>query len=203
MFLLSKMIKNAYRSNGFVGAIVYGKQGYGKSSYALKVAYQIYGDWDTVFESMVFKLEDLVSALRDSIVTGKRRQLLIWDDAGVHGNKYRWFDYGGQELAKELQALMDVIRTGLAGLIFTTPQPNELLKVFRGYDFYYVKIVKQNKRNNRLATIYQQSVMPNGNVIVKKVGYDRFNVMLPDEVYKRYSVIRASYFREVIESFRF
>ena len=203
MFLLAKMIKAAYRSNGFVGAVVYGKQGYGKSSYALKVAYQIYGDWDRVFNAIVFKLEDLVSALRESIVTGKRRQLLIWDDAGVHGNKYRWFDYGGQELAKELQALLDVIRTGLAGLIFTTPQPNELLKVFRGYDFYYVKIVKQNKRNNRLATIYQQSVMPNGNVIVKKVGYDRFNVMLPDEVYKRYSGIRASYFREVIESFRF
>ena len=126
---------------------------------------------------------------------------MIWDDAGVHGNKYKWFDYNGQTIAKQLQALMDVIRTGVSGLIFTTPQPNELLKVFRGYDFYYIKITKRDDKNTRLATIYQQSVMPNGNIFVKKIGLDKYNVMLPDTVYKKYSEIRRSYFIEVINSF--
>ena len=201
MFILAKMIKAAYRNHGFVGAIVYGKQGYGKSSYALKTAFQVYGDWGQVFDSLVSKLEDLLDILKQSISKGDRRILIIWDDAGVHGNKYKWFEYNGQETAKQLQALMDVIRTGLAALIFTTPQPNELLKVFRGYDFYYIKITKQDKKNTRLATIYQQNVMPNGSILVKKIGFDRFNVMLPDDVYQKYSEIRRSYFIEVINSF--
>ena len=63
MFILAKMIKKAYRINGFVGAIVYGKQGYGKSSYALKTAYQIYEDWDKALDSLVFRLEDLLRML--------------------------------------------------------------------------------------------------------------------------------------------
>lgn len=201
MFILAKMIKKAYRTNGFVGAIVYGKQGYGKSSYALKTAYQIYEDWDKALDSLVFRLEDLLRILKTTIKTGHRKKLLIWDDAGVHGNKYKWFDYNGQTIAKQLQALMDVIRTGVSGLIFTTPQPNELLKVFRGYDFYYIKITKRDDKNTRLATIYQQSVMPNGNIFVKKIGLDKYNVMLPDTVYKKYSEIRRSYFIEVINSF--
>ncbi len=198
MFILAKMIKAAIRQDGFVGAIIYGNQGYGKSVYALKTAFQVYRDWDIVFSNLVFRLEDLYDKLLSAITNRKPIQVLIWDDAGVHGNKYKWFDPKGQSLAKDMQMLIDVIRTGVKSLLITTPQPNELLRVFRGYDWYYIKITKMGDKNNRQATLYRQSVMPNGNIIVRKIGIDRYNVRLPDEIYDWYKPIRESFFQEVL-----
>lgn len=182
------IIRDAIENKGYLGIIVYGAQGYGKSTYALQLTHRILGSWEKVLNSLCFTIDEVNSYLSQE----ERQKILIWDDAGVHANKYIYYDE--REKVKTLSGLLDTIRTFLACLILTTPTPSKLLKPIRELPFYYAKIV-QNKDIYRRAKIYKREYVPD-KLYTKLVAEDYFTCRLPDWFYIKYDRIRDDYARE-------
>jgi KaiC/GvpD/RAD55 family RecA-like ATPase len=53
MYFVDK-IKRMVKENGFMSVMIVGRQGVGKTTYAMHTLYHYYGDWDKVLESMTF-----------------------------------------------------------------------------------------------------------------------------------------------------
>lgn len=184
-----KLIKEAIEEMGFVGIIVYGRQGAGKSVYAIKLAYKILGDWDKALNAVKFDAREILEFLSD-----KRKKILIWDDAGVFASKYLYFrDIHYVDL---ISSLVDTIRPKLACLVLTTPSPSRLLRVFREIDFYYVKIVK-HRGQYRVAKIYGNYILPTGFRYTRLLAREIFNVLLPNDVYNKY-LEKRQYYNEYV-----
>jgi len=198
VFILSKLIEE--RSE-MLGAVIYGMQRSGKTMYSLLVMYDLYEDWDKVLDNVFFNLEDLIRAIKERVLTNfsASRQLkaICWDDAGVHGSKYLFFR--SKQLAEYLQNLFDVIGLAVKAILITTPNPENLLKAVRGYEFLRVKIGKLND-GNRVAYGYKSILLPSGKMIVRKVFKDYYNVYIPNDVYKQYLEMREQYLEEAVEN---
>ncbi len=199
-FVLSGEIDRAMKYDGFVGAIIYGAQRLGKSSYAAQVLYDIYGDWTKVNECMLFELADVVNLL--AVASRERRKIpaICWDDCGVHGNKLVYFQ--NRLLVQYLGDLMDVVGLNLGGLLMTTPSPLNLLRSLRGYEFYRVKVYRRDKYNGRIAVGYQSVLLPSGSRSIRRIYKDNYNVKLPDEFYYPYLDKRQSYLDTAIARLR-
>ena len=85
-YVLADLINRAVKYDGFIGAIIYGAQRLGKSSYSAQVLYDIYQDWDIVQDHIVFNLSDVVNILHTASKERRKIPALCWDDCGVHGN---------------------------------------------------------------------------------------------------------------------
>ena len=194
-YVLSKRIMT---SSTLTGAIVYGVQRIGKSSYVLQIMYDVYGDWDKVLQNCLFRLEDVVAYLQKLMDNNVIIPAFCWDDAGVHGSAYRYFSR--RDEVELLKSLFDVIGTRCKALLFTTPYADGLLKSLRSYEFYRVKITKKDNRNRRVARGYQSVLLPSGTRYIRKEFLDHFNVRLPDDVFKKYMVQRESYLAEVLRN---
>jgi len=192
-FITSKHILDAYARNDFVGLIIYGKQGIGKSTYMLKVLNEVYGDWDLALEHVVFSLDDLIDIIKS---TNKKILCVGWDDAGIHGHKYMYFR---SKLSMELvSAWLDAIRTQVSSLLVTTVNPFNLIKPVRTSGFWYGKVAIYS-RNMRYTAVYSISVLPDGRRYAKKLYVDRFTLRLPDEVYAKYREKRERFYKEAKE----
>jgi hypothetical protein len=89
-------IKNAIYDDGHLWIAIVGTQRSGKSSLALKLAYNVYKDWEQARQSVVFNLNSLLHRMETqkptvwptkTPIVHKRVPLLIYDDFGVHSNK--------------------------------------------------------------------------------------------------------------------
>ena len=195
VFAFSRVIMNTPE---MVGAIVYGTQRLGKTMYALQVMYDIYRDWDKVLSLTFFHLDDLLESVGEQIEKREQLPALVWDDAGVHGSKYLYFTE--KRLAEFLQKVFDVVGTVVKGFIITTPNPDNLLKAIRGYEFYRVKIMKNStSKTGRFATGYKSIIDPVGKTRIRKVFKDKYDVTIPDDIYKKYVRTRESYTREAVD----
>jgi hypothetical protein len=190
-FCMSTNIERAWGRDEFLGYLVYGTQRLGKSSYALQVLYDLYGSWELALENMVFELKDLVTRLEKAHHERTKLKALCWDDAGVFGSRYLYFS--DRNLVMHLQSLFDVVGISAASLILTTPNPLGLLRVVRTYEWARVKVYKRDQYNGRTAVGYASSMLPSGMRLIHREWSDRFNVLLPDEVYETYMVRRRSY----------
>jgi len=197
-FVLSEKIKQSAKDKSFEGAIIYGKQRVGKSSYALQTMYDIYGDWNKVLYRIFFKLGDLLDFLKDVHLNKKNVDCILWDDAGVYGSSGLWFS--NRRMAEYLQNLMDVVGVRLNGFLLTTPNPENLLKALRSYEFYRIKCVKHNQYYRRMAKGYQSILFPSGKLITPKKFRDYYDVRLPDDVYEEYKEVRESYLDDAMEN---
>lgn len=189
--VLATEIKQAIKNDQFVGAIIYGQQRMGKSSYAAKVMYEIYQDWDMVNLHMLFKLDDVVRLLEEATDRGIRIPCFCWDDCGVHGNKLLYFQE--RTLVQYLGDLLDTAGISVGGILMTTPSPFKLLAVIRGYEFYRVKVTAKNTSHGRRAVGYKSILLPSGTRLIRRVYSDEFNVMLPEEFWGSYVAKRRSY----------
>jgi len=198
VFALSRII--ATRPD-MVGAVIYGMQRSGKTMYSLLVMYDFYRDWDVVLDNVFFTLEDLIDAIKKRVLKNfsveKQIKVICWDDAGVHGSKYLFFR--SRQLTEYLQNLFDVVGLAVKAILITTPNPENLLKAIRGYEFYRVKIVKLIN-DNRIAVGYKSSLLPSGKMIVRKVFEDYYNLRIPSDIYKRYLEMREQYLEEAVEN---
>ena len=196
-FALSRKIMG---NDGFTGAIVYGKQRIGKSSYAMQIGYDIYKDWDDVAKYTFFKLDDLISFLKDLTAKHGYIPYMIVDDAGVHLSKHTY--YSNRLDAQFLSNLFDVVGVAVKSIVFTTPDPGNILKAIRRYEFLRVKIIKRGDDGyRRLARGYRNLMLPSGTFRIKTDFVDSYKVTLPDDVYKDYSKVRWGYLEEVMERF--
>ena len=194
-FALSRRIMG---NDGFTGAIIYGKQRIGKSSYAMQIGYDIYKDWNDVAKYTFFKLDDLISFLKDLTAKHGYIPYMIVDDAGVHLSKHTY--YSNRTDAQFLSNLFDVVGVAVKSIIFTTPDPGNILKAIRRYEFMRVKIIKQTNYR-RLAKGYRNIMLPSGTFRIRTDFIDSYKVKLPDEIYKDYSKVRWGYLEEVMSNF--
>lgn len=190
-FILSQLIDKSIRTGAFTGAIIYGAQRLGKSSYAAQVMYDVYQDWGLVNEHTLFELGDVVDLLATALKKNQRVPVINWDDCGVFGNKMRYFE--DRSLVQYLQNLTDVVGLSLGCLLMTTPSPNNLLKALRGYEFYRCKIYARDNYNGRMAVGYQSVLLPSGSRLIRRKFKDNYNVRLPDEFWQPYLVKRQGY----------
>ena len=198
VFALSRII--AARPD-MVGAVIYGMQRSGKTMYSLLVMYDFYRDWDKVLDNVFFNLEELISAIKNRVLKNfskeKQLRVICWDDAGVHGSKYLFFR--SRQLTEYLQNLFDVVGIAVKAILITTPNPENLLKAIRGYEFYRVRIVKL-EGENRVAVGYKSMLLPSGKMIIRRVFEDYYNLRIPNDVYNEYFERREQYLEEAISA---
>jgi hypothetical protein len=200
-FVMSHTIQRAWERDEFCAYLVYGVQRLGKSSYSLQVMADLFGgDWDKALAHLVFELKDLIHILEKAQRDRKKIKCLVWDDAGVFGSKYLY--QSDRVLVMHLQNLFDVIGVSTASLVLTTPNPLGLLRVIRMYEWNRVKIYRRDQYNGRLAVGYSSSMLPSGMRLIHREWSDRFNVMLPNDVYSKYSVIRRGYLDMAIKKLK-
>ena len=190
--ITAKKIIDAYINNAFFGLIIYGRQGIGKTTYMLKVMYDVYGSWDLVFKHLVFSLDDLVDVIKND---DKRFIVIGWDDAGIHGHKYRYFR--SRESAELISAWLDAIRTQVSALLITTVNPMNLLKPIRdSLGFMFGKVTLVNSYGEREITVYNRTFLPTGASFVRKSYVEFFSAKLDDNVYKKYLEMRDAFYKE-------
>jgi len=199
--ILGNIIFNAYYNYGFVSAFVYGSQGVGKTTYALKVMYNVYGDWDEVLGNTYFYVDDLIPRLHRCADEGKRIRCILLDDAGVWLIKYRW----SERFSVWFCQLFNLIRTVCAGVIFTSVEVSDIVRFIRDKVIYRVSIrVPENPRDelDREAIGYRVFVTPTLQHWVKKVFIDRFTLRLPDDVRERYNEMRKEAIKRLMGELR-
>jgi len=204
MYFVDK-IKQMVKENGFMSVMIVGRQGVGKTTYAMRTLYHYFnGDWDKVLESMTF---DPIELLRKR----KHYDVILIDDAGVHLSKYDWRNKS--DFAKFFNLIRDVTNF----VIFTTPNEGELLKSLRDKLTYLAVIhghVRPRGKKTRdgeyeylgdeywadggYATIYRRKLVINSTTNYKPdyryvdvMHFDMFRYDIPDDVRKRYAEMRA------------
>jgi len=210
--ILAKRIQIAH-PNGFVGAIVEGRRGVGKSSYCIKVMKEVYQNmydlsedeaWEMALDHILFDLDDVIPFLKRAAIGAKPVPVVTWDDAGVHGSNLRWFTNMHQ--VEMLKGLTDTIRTGVTGFIINCPDREGLLRVLRNYNDLIVSIVKagggggQKYQNYaRIGRGYTQYKLPSGTKRIYKSYEDEFSCYIPKKYYNRYMETRKAYFQKAVK----
>jgi len=173
----------AYKRRGYVGGIIAGEFGKGKTVTAIKIAGKIlqckYGyteeqAWDEVINKyMIFNSDDFIDLTHNmtkdidwaamspkEILKAKynmRYPVLIWDDAGIHASsKKEVFD---KSSAWEIQTEYDTIRDTTSCMILTVPEEGELMKFLRNYrSNYFIELAMPHgvgDPNKRIMSFYR------------------------------------------------
>lgn len=204
-FVLANKIAKAYKEHGFVEAIIYGRRGSGKSSYAIQVLRDFFMSkglseneaYDEAIRVMKYRMGDIIEFVKTHADNGDIAPSLIIDDAGVGLSRYRWWTEPKQIL--HLQSMMDTVRSGLSSILMTCPSPKSILSFIRkDYDDYFVKITKVSGDWRRKAIGYQMSTLPSGKTYVFKKFEDNYSCYLPNKVYQKYDKIRRGYLKEAM-----
>ena len=207
--VLSNLIREAHRREGFISVLVFGSQGIGKTSYALHVAHEIYGDWNKALSHLFFNPKDMISLFKNYLRNGERIPLVISDDAGLWLSKSRWWLREKVEFCE----FFDIIRTVCSSIIFTTPSDNLLSRLSHEinlrvkisyidgeiYEMLKREGISVNPQTYRIAKIYQFSLSPLFQPIIKKRGYDIYPLFYPDEIKEKYDKIRRDIVRQKLE----
>jgi len=160
---LTKDIINNRKRHGFLGAIVVGPPGIGKSVYGMIIAKEIYyvdqrakgiiatADecWDWARQQIVHGTEQLANAI-EGYSNSNKRKILIWDDAGEGGGTYAFSRGFGHMDA--LTTTLNLIRSHCECLLITSITFEGLTKFIRDYPYYKITISKGSKTWDRVAT---------------------------------------------------
>jgi len=127
------LIKDALRFNtSILQAVVAApnvifKLGIGKSVYALKTLYYIYGKWNVAKRYVVFMPEEFLRLFEELIDQRARLPVMLWDDAGFWLGRQRWLN----KFVIAVREHLNVIRTHVGSIMFTAPRLGELAKGIR------------------------------------------------------------------------
>ncbi|QGA69604.1 hypothetical protein GFS33_00105 [Sulfolobus sp. E11-6] len=206
---LAQKIVSAYKNVGFVSAVIFGKQGSGKTTYAFKVArdvfYKLYNlqtkdeAWQYVRTSYFFELPEALMKIQDAIDNDYRIPLIIFDDAGIWLSKYVWYE----DYMKAFYKIYALIRTRVSAVIFTTPSPEDIAFFLREKGWYQIKISMINRKDMiARATLYAKDFARNtkGEIVtqVKTKALDMFKVDIPNNIYEEYMQKRRETERKLL-----
>jgi len=167
--------------DGFIGAVIQGERGQGKSMYAYKVmakVYQMLGEYRSIKDGQTYRVEteyDAYAAALDHMIFSPTELISIFkynnkndyvtpvlclDDATVHFNNYKFFVDLFEVIL--LKGMFDTIRTVATGLLMTCPKRRGLLSFLRDYDDLKIDIKKGpgGESYTRLARAYQFNWYP-------------------------------------------
>ena len=82
------MVSSAYGRYDFLSAFVMGLQDMGKMTYAMLVAYEVYGAGTRCSGNLYFNPREALPRLKKALRTGERIPLVVFGDVGMHLSKY-------------------------------------------------------------------------------------------------------------------
>jgi len=159
--LARETVKNHPR--GYVGAVIEGGRGAGKTVFCLKTQREVYqyhygitrdDAWEKVLKDIIFSIDDIVTMLDnlDNLDDYENHMgdwwneqvhvCRIWDDAGMHGGKYKY--QVDAHLVDFLQQNLDVFRFIVTGFYINSPEVGNLLKFIREYHDHTIIKIKHN-----------------------------------------------------------
>ena len=213
VFFTSRLIYQSYKANEFQPIIIHGsKLGIGKSVYMMKVILEVLNEcrepiiydnnsWNLIRQNMWFHPNNFVLDIKkrfEDVNEIVRTMVGGWDDAGLWLHALEWYD----PVVRSINKYFNVVRTNFGGFMFTTPSLEWIVKKMKGLpDVIFVKIIRTksstgfpSERNQRRAIYYKPWKSADGNKHgVNKLGYDDFNVMMPNNVYEKYKPMRDYY----------
>ncbi|MEB3861459.1 MAG: hypothetical protein GSR84_04475 [Desulfurococcales archaeon] len=209
-----KIMRQTIEEEGFQSFILIGGKGHGKSTYSLKSVafYMMYYEGLDCAEAYLEALDRLAFSgeeLMDTIE--KYGDIVIWDDAGLHGSTYLWFIEGAQEYVVALSNWFDVARTDLSILIMSTPTKKKLPPVIRTDPEALLVRVRKNGvkqvggfsvRTSLAQAVRNLEPLYTDRIIREEVYRDYFTVYLPTPVYRYYKIIRDKYSAVARRSYR-
>lgn len=202
MLVMSRRILGAFRRGGYECLFVQGPQGIGKTTYAMLILYEIYRDWDLVLHYTVFDPRDVLGELEYCLARGKRIPAVLFDDAGIHLSKYLYSV--DPELAATINALFNMARTVVAGVIMTSPDM-DVLKELRKKSWWVGEPIALHGRDRpeRAVKLYYKRILVSGKVCHKPVALDRYRLdQVPPEVRREYDLKRRLALKPVIQRLR-
>ena len=193
MLTPSKIIKYEYGRMGFSSFFVYGYQGVGKTTYALKVLKEVYGSWDLALKHLYFRLEPLMTDLSRYFAEGKRIPAVVVDDAFIALPKYRWM----QDAELWFFEFFNLARTTVAGIIFTSIESVDIAKFVRDKIRYRIHVIRFGDK--AVARGYEVVMYPSLEKGVRLVFEDRFSLSLPVDVREKYDTHRRAIMGNVMK----
>ena len=164
---LSRLAKETVikHPRSYVGAVVEGSRGAGKTVFCLKTQREVYqyyygitrdDAWERVLNDIIFSIDDIIDMLKilDNLEDYKNKMsdwwkeevhvCRVWDDAGMHGGKYKY--HTDAHMVDFLQQNLDVFRFIVTGFYINSPEMSNLLRFIREYhDHYIIKIIHAKK----------------------------------------------------------
>lgn len=198
--LAQRIIKRHPRS--FLGAVVTGERGAGKSMYCYKVMAKVYYDlngysktddehsaYSKALEHMIFESDEFIRLINHNIKTDYVTPVFTLDDAAVHFCSYKY--YTNLKEVIYLHGMFDLIRTAATGLLMTCPNRKLLLSFLRQYDDYRIKIYMTDSRWNRYARCYRWNYLPDEKKFHIKVPFqDNYSCYMQQEYFDKYMAKR-------------
>lgn len=220
---LTKLSKKIIKSHpwGYVGMVTRGGRGDGKTTFGLHIGREVYQYLDGIsrdeaWEKMLgvgnyrheqphilFDLEDVVKSLepldnidfanilewqKDNTVPYK-----MWDDAGMHGGKYKFFT--DVKMVEALQGEIDTIRFILTGFMLTSPELSSILRFMQEYKDQLIITVKKHPaaptKYNRLAEVKKWYETRNGSYRRRLAWSTKFSCYVDKWAYEEYTRMKA------------
>jgi hypothetical protein len=129
------LVKYAYFKNKFYDFLVTGWKGGGKTTYGLATAREVYEDWDVAFEHLYFDVDEALKRIKEAVLKGERVPLIVHDDAGLDLYHLTWYEKKKVKYGR----FYNVVRQGVAGVIYTSPIAN-IIKSVRSQIVFRVEI---------------------------------------------------------------
>ena len=202
-----KLARRAIELDEFQAFILIGGKGHGKSTYSIKSVAFYFMRYEGLSCGEAY-LEALgriaFTGLELMKVVEEYGDLVIWDDAGLHGSTYYWFVDGMREYVIALSNWYDVARTDVKVLIASTPSKRKLpptlrsdpeailVRVRRHGVKLHPGLGKKIKESEAVGVRNIESLYEE-KVIRQELFRDVFLVYLPDPVYEYYEIVRRKY----------
>lgn len=191
-----KDIDNAIYEDSWMWIVCWGKNRTGKSTLAMKLAYNVYKDWDAVLQSIVWNLAQLKYKMKHGLpkrtltVNGlhDRVPILILDDFGATSNKAKT----QHELAWDIfKGAIDTYSTKIAAIIGTMLLPSE--PTFQIYQKFTHELWLYSKGKCKYDEVDWEQDYAGWRSRQDKDWVDHFTFEpMPIDVYKQYDEMRCS-----------
>jgi len=218
---LSKLSQQVVHKHpwGYVGGNIRGGRGAGKTAFALHTGREVYmyldgisrddawekllgiGNYSKDGPCVLFDLHDVIRALEpldtidfENILDWQKENTSaykIWDDAGMHGGRYKFFT--DVKMVEALQGEVDTIRFLLTGFVTTSPEITSLLSFMREYKDNYVISIKHHQSGGYTRTAeVKRYVETNNRGFRKRLAWKTcFSCYVDKWVYSEYSRMKA------------
>lgn len=191
-----KDLWDAILDDSWMWIVCWGKNRKGKSTLAMKLAYEVYGDWDQVLQSIVWNLAQLKYKMKNGLprkiltrnMLHDRVPLLIADDFGATSNKAKT----QHELAWDIfKGAIDTYSTRVAVLLGTMLIPSE--PTYQIYQKFTHELWVYDKGKVKYDEVDWQQDYGGWQSKQNKDWVDIFTFdPIPQDVYKQYDEMRCS-----------
>ncbi len=191
------IIKRLHKQYGFISILIYGPQGSGKTTLAIKIMRDLYGSYDRALNHLFFDLQNFVSTLEYYFNNKQRALAVTLDDAALelHRQQYR------QNITTLFEKIYNLARTVSTCFIFTTIHVDDILRGLRNKFMYRVSMQRINYKL-ALGKIYHFTITPQLQPIIRLVAHQYVRLDLPKTFWRDYEVKRRDAVAKLFHQFK-